>query len=169
MNSWRLVLTVVLAALPLWCRAEALDLRTGAWETTWTTTITGNLIPKETLDKMPPERRAKFEEAMRARAGKTNTHTTTGCVTKQDLDRGQFLQSENKNCTRKVITQSARHLEIEETCAAPENSKTHAKFDATSTQDYVGSMDRVQGDGGKMHLETSGRWLGPTCKKGGKD
>jgi len=103
---------------------------------------------------------------MAARAGKTNSHTTTTCVTKQDLDRGQMMKSDDAKCTRKVISQSASHYEMEETCAGPEPSKTHAKFDAKSAESYTSVIDRVQAEGAKVHVEMAGRWLGATCKKG---
>ena len=166
MKTLRLAFTIAAAALSLWCHAETLDLRAGAWEMTSATTITGMLMPKEALDKLPPDRRAKVEEAMRARAGKASAHTTTTCITKQDLDRGQLLKSENEKCSRKVIAQTARHLEVEETCAAPKAAKIHFKADAASAQSYVASMDRTDVEGGKVHIEMSGRWLGETCKKG---
>jgi hypothetical protein len=158
------VMTAI-AAVPL-CHAEGFDIKTGAWEVTLTTAMSGMPIPKDALDKMPPAQRAKMEAMMTARAGKDNIHRSTTCVTKQDLDRGQLLKSEEANCTRKVITQTARHYEMEETCSGAEPSKTHARFDAKSAESYTGSMDRMQGQGGKVHVEMTGRWLGAACKKG---
>ena len=106
---------------------------------------------------------------MRARSGKVKTTTLQSCVTQQDLDRGDLGKSERKNCTRKVITQSPRHMEVEETCAAPEASVGHFKFDAASPEKYTGVIDITQGAGTKVHVEMSGRWLGAACKKGVDD
>ncbi len=155
-----------LAIAPLGTRAEAFDIKPGAWEVTTTTAIKGMLIPKETLDKMPPEQRAKVEQQMRARAAKPNTHTTHSCVTKEKLARSEVLKSSKPNCTRKVISHSARKLEIEETCPPPQATKSHFKLEAKSAESYIGTIDITQSEGGKVHVDMSGHWLSAVCKKG---
>lgn len=160
---------MILIALPFASQAGTLDIKTGAWELTTKTLVEGMQMPKEAMASMPPAQRAKIEAAMRARSGKVNTVTQQSCVTQQDLDRGDLGKSERKNCTRKVITQSPRHMEVEETCAAPEASVGHFKFDAASPEKYTGVIDITQGAGTKVHVEMSGRWLGAACKKGVDD
>ena len=160
---------LVLAASPLVSHAATMDIRTGAWEVTQSTAMAGNLIPKDALADMPPAQRAKVEAAMRARAGKVNKTVMHTCVTQKDLDRSELLRSENANCKRKVITQNTRHLEVEETCTAPEPRTSHFRFDATSAEAYTGSIDVIQGEGGRVHIDMSGRWTGATCKKGVDD
>ena len=71
---------------------------------------------------MPPEQRAKVEASIRAQAGQGKPHTSRSCVTREDLDRGQLGHSDQPNCKRKVITQNAGHLEMEEVCTGPEPS-----------------------------------------------
>jgi hypothetical protein len=127
------------------------------------------LMPKEVLDKMPPERRAKIEQAMRTRAAKPNTHTRTNCVTKENLARAEVAQSENPKCTRNVISQSSRKLEVEETCPPPRATKSHYKFEAKSAESYVAVVDMAQGEGGKVHIDMGGHWLSAVCKKGTGD
>jgi hypothetical protein len=155
-----------LAVAPVVSRAQAFDIKTGAWEVTTTTAIDGMLMPKETLEKMPPEQRAKFEQMMRARAAKPNTHTRTSCVTKEKLARSEVLQSEDPKCTRNVISQSARKLEVEETCPPPRATKSHYKFEAKSAESYVAVVDVAQSEGGKVHVDMAGHWLSAVCKKG---
>ena len=100
------------------------------------------LIPKDAMAGMSPAQRAKIEASMRAQAGQVkHAQPCRTCVTQKDLDRSELLRNENANCKRKVITQNTRHLEIEEICTAPEPSKSHFKFDATSTERYTGSID----------------------------
>lgn len=159
---------IVVAVAPLGSHAETFDIRTGAWEVTTTSAIAGMPIPKKVLDEMPPAQRAKMEQAMHARAAKPSTHTHRQCVTKEDLIRSRMLKSEDTKCTTKVIAQSSRSLEIEETCPPPEASKTHVKFDAKSSESYVATMERAQGEG-KVHIEMTGRWLAATCQKGVDD
>ena len=141
----------------------ALDIRIGTWEVVMSTKIVGLPIPQDALAKMPPDQRAKFEEAMKARAGRVNTNTSRTCVTKDDLDRGDLLKSERENCTRKVINQTARHFEVEETCAAPEPSETHMTFDSKSPETYAATIERSQGEGGQVQVDLSGRWIEAKC------
>jgi hypothetical protein len=164
-----LALTLTLAVVPAVGRAVTLDIKTGAWEVTQSTTMSGMPMPKAALEGMPPEQRAKFEAAMRERAGKVKTTVLHTCVTRQDIDRGELLRTENADCKRKVIAQNARHLEIEETCTEPEPRTTHFKFDASSADAYSGSVDVTQGEGGRVHIDMSGRWTGATCEKGDDD
>ena len=131
-----------------------------------TTAIEGMLIPKEVLDKMPPAQRAMLEQQMGARAAKPKTHTEHSCLTKGELDRSEILKSENPKCTRKVISNTARKLEIEETCPPPEGTKAYFKLEAKSAENYVGSIDITQAEGGKVHVDMNGRWLSAVCKKG---
>lgn len=157
-------------ALPLTGRAGTLNIKTGAWEVTVSTATTGMMMPKDALERMPPAQRAKIEAMMSARDGKVNTRTNRSCVTPQDLARGELMakEAQRKNCTRKVISQTARHFEFEEVCTAPEPSKTHASFDATSTESYTASVDLARSDG-KVHVDMRGRWIGATCEKGADD
>jgi hypothetical protein len=164
----RVFTALVLTALPLVSQAATLDIKTGAWEVTTTTAMSGMPMPKEALAKMPPEQRAKVEASMRAQAGQGKPQTSRSCVTREDLDRGQLGHSDKPNCKRKVITQNAGHLEMEEVCTGPEPSKSHFKFDATSNERYTGSIDMLRGDS-KVHVDLSGRWLSATCTKGVDD
>lgn len=156
----------VIAMAPLSSRAESFDVKTGSWEVTTTTAVEGMPVPKKVLDDMPPVQRAKMEQMMRARAAKPQTHTVRQCLTKEDLDRSRLHTSDNPKCASNVISQSARRLEAEVTCPPPEASKMHLKYDAISVESFVGSMDRVQGEGGKIHVDVKGRWLAAVCKKG---
>ena len=162
MNARRM-LVVALCVFPCGGFAASLDLRPGAWEVVMATTITGVPIPQEALAKMPPDQRAKFEEAVKARAGKVNTHTIHSCLTQEDLDRGDLMESERENCSRNVIEQTPRRLEVDETCAAPEPSKTHMTFAAKSPESYTATIERSPGEGGKVQVELTGRWVATKC------
>lgn len=167
MTRHQIIFAVAAVALAPLSHAEGFNIRTGAWEVTMASSVSGMPVPKDALSRMPPEQRAKIEAAMAARAGKTNASTSTTCVTKEDLERGQLMKSDDARCTRKVIAQMASRYEMEETCTGPEPSKTHAKFEAQSAERYTAVMDRLQGEGGKVHVEFTGRWLRAACPKGG--
>ncbi len=159
---------LAVVALPLVSHAETLDIKTGAWEVTISTAMSGMPIPKEAMAKMSPEQRAGMEASMRAQAGQGKPHTSRSCVTREDIDRGQLMRSDEPNCKRKVITQNARHVEMEEVCTGPEPSKSHFKVDATSNERYTGSIDTTRGDG-RVHVDMTGRWIAATCTKGVDD
>ncbi len=157
------LMVIALCVVPCGAFAAALDLRPGAWEVVMATSVAGLPIPQEALAKMPPEERAKFEEAMKARLGKVNTTTMHNCVTQEDLDRGDLMENERENCARNVIEKSARHFEVEETCTGSDPSKTHMTFAASSREAYTATIERSQGEGGKVHVEMTGRWIESKC------
>ena len=167
MTLRHIIFAVAAVALTPLSHAEGFNVRTGAWEVTTASTVSGMPVPKDALARMPPEQRAKIEAAMAARAGKTSASTSTTCVTKEDLERGQLTKSGDARCTRKVIAQTASRYEMEETCAGPEPSKTHAKFEAQSAERYTAVLDRLQGERGRVRVELTGRWIGAACQKGG--
>lgn len=80
------------------------------------TLIAGNPIPPEALASMPPEKRAKVEEAMKARAGRPITITQKTCVSQKDLDQDRIIKSEaeDSKCRRKVLSKSATKLVMEQ-------------------------------------------------------
>jgi hypothetical protein len=153
-------------AIPLCCQAATFDVRTGSWEMTTTTTMAGMMMPKEVLDSMPPDRRAKVEAAMKARSGKAITNKTVECITQEDLDRSELLKSDDDNCKTRVISQSAHHLEGAETCPPPRATNSHFVFDAQSATSYSASIDVTRAEGGSVHVAMNGRWLAASCPKG---
>jgi hypothetical protein len=154
---------LVLAALPLAAQAETLDIKTGAWELWEHTAIEGVPIAKEELDKMTPDERRKMEIAMRAKADDGKKVRSISCLTKETLDSSDLMGNVAANCTRKVVAQTKRYLEIKETCTAPPSS-TLIRVEASSQEGYEGGIDRTEGDG-KVQIQVTGRWMGPTCEK----
>jgi hypothetical protein len=123
MKSTILVLLTMLA--PLVASADDLkpiDVKTGLWETTSKTEITGMpamampQIPEDTLAKMPPEQRARVEAMMKGRGmGGPQTNTTKSCLTKEALERGLNFQND-KQCTTKLTSSSFGKQEIHLEC-----------------------------------------------------
>lgn len=151
---------------PLCALAESFNAKPGAWEMTITTLTTGNPMPPAALANMPPEKRAKIEETMKARAGKPSTHTYKSCVSQKDLDQNSIVKSENEDnkCTRKVLSKSATKIVMEQTCPASHASKSQMTIEAKTAENLVASMDMMQGGaGGKVHVDMKGHWLGASC------
>jgi Protein of unknown function (DUF3617) len=155
----------VAVVTPMYALADSLNVKTGAWEMTTTTLMTGMPVPAEAMANMPPEQRAKIEKAMQARADKPSTHLTKSCVTKTDLDQDRMLRSDDEEqCTRKVTSKSATKIVYEQTCAAPHASTSTVMIEAKTSESIVVSMDMVHGGAsGKVHVDIKGRWLGASC------
>lgn len=155
----------LLVALPLYGFADSFNVKTGAWEITTTTTSTGSVLPAEALAKMPPEQRAKIEQAMQARSGKPTTRVDKHCVAQKDLDEDRLFESTNdSHCTRRVVTKSATRIVLEQTCAAPQASKATITIEAQSPDSFTTTVDMARTGGDwKMHLDSRGRWLGASC------
>ena len=153
---------LLLTALPVAGHAEALALKTGAWELKKRTAITGVPIAKEVLEKSTPAQRDEMQVALRAQADDGDRQKTRSCLTAAALASGDLLGDLKPNCTRKVKSQTTRYLELEENCAAPETSRAIIRFEAASVEGYTGSIDRTVGNG-TITVQVTGRWVGPTC------
>ena len=146
-------------------RAASFDVKTGAWESTVTSTTTGMAIPPDMLSKLPPDQRAKIEEAMRARSGQPHTIKRKYCVTQKDLDEDRLMQEESgSQCSRKVLSKSSTRLELEQTCgAAPHAMTMHVSVQATSSESVTLTVDGQMQGGSKSHTEGKSRWLSASC------
>ena len=152
--------------IPSQTLAASFNVKPGAWQMSMNTLVVGNPLPPEALASMPPEKRAKVEEAMKARAGKPVTITQKTCVSKEDLDQDRIIQSDRDDgqCTRKVLSKSATRLVMEQACPEPHASTTQMTIEAKSPEALSANIVRVRGDGkGKITVDVKGFWLGPDC------
>lgn len=145
--------------------ADSFNMKPGAWELTFTSKASGIMLPQEMLEKMPPDRRAKLEEAMKARSGQPKTRVKKGCITQKDLDQHNFIKAEGEGetaCATKVLSKSSTKLVMERTCPAAE---AHYKIsiDVKTPEHVEATIDGSTGQG-KMHTDLKGRWLGTSCE-----
>jgi len=165
-----LAAAVALAA-PLCAQADSFNAKPGTWETTTVIVTTGNPMPDAMLAKMPASMRARYEQAMAARSGKPRTGVSTVCLTAKDFDQNRWLKMEDgdqdDNCakkTDKVIVKSASKLTVERVCSASYVQTALMTVEAQSAERIVSSVDITNaGSRGKIHLDTSSRWLGADC------
>ena len=148
--------------------AESFSAKTGTWEMTHTTLSTGTLIPPDVLAQMPPDRRNRFEESMKARSGKPRTFSTKECITKEDLDQNRMIkdnedEEDGVQCTTTVALKSAGKLIMDRTCPAPRSSKSHITFEAPTPETITGIIDITRPGSGKVHVDIKGRWLSASC------
>jgi Protein of unknown function (DUF3617) len=164
--------SVICLSVPLAWAAEGkyqpLNVKTGAWETTYVTTISGTPpIPADMLAKMTPEQRARFQEAMgRMASGTPRTRTYKTCETKKDLEKDPFEDKEN-SCVGTVLTSTGSKMEVHEVCTM-EDAKVDAKvhIEAVDSEHVTGTVQsNASGGGNTMNINGTftSKWLGAIC------
>ena len=165
----RLVLAAVLLSSAAWGqnKLQPLNVRTGLWESTVTSTTGGQMpIPAELLSRLSPEQRAKFEARMKQNsAPKSRTFTNKDCETKEKLAEQPF--SSQKECRQTVVTSTSSKAEIKMVCDFGDvRSSGMMHIDVLSPESVKGSGQMTsQGGGHAMTVNTSftAKWLGPSC------
>lgn len=161
MNSLtRLLFGIVTLFAGTAATAAPLDVKTGLWETTSTTHVSGMAIPPEALANMPPEQRAKVAAMMDAQNDKTQT--SKSCVTKADLDRPFQAQSGAEHCTRTVVRSSATEAEYKIQCRGKQVREGIMHVQALSREQIKESFTMDTGHATVSHEGTS-RWISADC------
>jgi len=146
---------------------QPLNVRTGLWESTVTSTTTGHMpIPSELLSRLTPEQRAKFEARMKENtAPRTRTSVQKDCETKEKLAEQPF--SAQKECKQTIITSTSSKAEVKMTCEFGDvRSSGVMHIDVLSPESVKGSGQMTSNGGGKsMTVNTafSAKWVGPSC------
>jgi Protein of unknown function (DUF3617) len=169
MRKLILACVLCLGAGLLWAgsgKYQPLNVKTGLWETTVTTSMSGHMpIPPETLAKLTPEQRARFEAAMKSMA-KAKSNTNKSCLTKEKLEKDPFNR-EDKACTETVLASTGSQMEVREVCTR-ENSKADITVHlvASDSEHVTGTIKtNVSGGGNTMTADgkMTSKWLGPAC------
>jgi hypothetical protein len=151
-----------------------LNVKTGLWQNTATTTITGGLgIPPEMMSRLTPEQRARYEAAMKHEAnGTPRTRTTKSCLTQKKLNEDPFSDRKRADmkCKETVINSTSSDLDIREQCEEESsNSDIHMKIHAIDSEHVVGNSEVTATMGGRtMHstMKLDFKWVGATCPAG---
>jgi hypothetical protein len=152
--------TLAMLLLPIIASATSLNLKTGAWEMTTTSSAAAINIPAETLAKFPPEMRAKFAAQLQA---SQQPHIIKSCVTQVDLDQNKVLNpNEVAGCTHKIISASSSKMVVDASCLAPFESTSHSSFEATTPETIRGAID-VKTKNTNIHIDIKGHWLTSSC------
>ena len=161
---------IFLPALVLWAEGNVkpLNVKVGLWQTTSTIAIIGHLpgAPPETLARMTPEQRARYEAAMQ-KASQGQTSTRKHSVTQKDLDKDPFGE-ERKSCTRTVLTSTGSKMEFREVCDEGEGQKSDAtvQFEALDSEHVKRTVHANNTKGGQtmnFSANIAGQWLGAAC------
>lgn len=166
MTSLRPLAIALLAATLPALAAEPLAIKTGAWEMTYTTQISGDSLPQAMLDKMTPEQKARHEERMKKRAAAgPQKRTQTTCVKKENLERDAFTpRDEAKSCNYKVTAQTRSVHAATYECTGEMARKGEFRYEASGS-DHIKGVMKMTSARGAMEMQMEGRWIGPTCAK----
>src|SRR5262249_548750 len=120
MKRSRIAMAVSIAALlgAQEALAETFDIKTGLWETTTTSTMTGvqvgpMAVNESELAKMAAEQRERMKAMLKRMQGEPTTRTTRSCVTQEQIEKDRLGETE-EHCTRTVIEKTKRlvHMKI---------------------------------------------------------
>jgi tRNA threonylcarbamoyladenosine modification (KEOPS) complex Pcc1 subunit len=147
---------------------QPLNVKTGLWETTWTSSVTGRPpIPADMLEKMTPEQRAQFEAAMSSMMSQAQKpRTSKSCLTKDKLEKDPFKR-EDKGCTETVLASTGSKMDVRETCTH-ENAKSDVTvhIEAEDSEHVRGTVkSNVSASGNAMNVNGTftSKWLGMVC------
>lgn len=142
--------------------AAPLDIKTGLWEVSSKTDMSGSPIPAEVLAQMPPDRREQMMAMFKNR--KAATHTIQTCITKDDLGRPFKAQDEEASCKSTIVTATPTKAEYKIQCSGSEAHSGVMKIETLSRESIRGSTI-MQVNSGKATVanEMSGRWVAANC------
>jgi hypothetical protein len=147
---------------------QPLNVKTGLWETTWTSSLSGRPpIPANMVESMTPEQRERFEAAMNKMVSQApKTRTAKSCLTEEKLKKDPFNE-ENKSCTETILASSGSRMDIREVCSggAVKNDVT-VHIEAIDSEHVSAKVvSNMSGGGNTMNMNGTftSKWLGAAC------
>lgn len=146
--------------------ADRIDLRTGTWEVTATTHMSGMLLSREELAKMTPQQRAQIEAAMKEEAAKgPQTEVTRECITAEDLER-PFASADMEQCASTLVRTSRTTYEGQLECTGERKGGGLLKVNAPTPEAMTATFELRSGEGRDaftIRSQMKGRWLSSQC------
>jgi hypothetical protein len=174
----RKVLSATLICLLAGGKVQPLNVKTGLWQISMSTTMTGlPEIPPEMqarLDQMTPEQRAKIEAMMKSKLGTPQTSSYKKCVTKEDLESNAWNKPDEK-CDWTVVTSTGSEMEVKtNSCTAGKNmgmmqTDVDLKIHVVDSENVQATMQLTSNGNGttmKGNGTYTGKWLGSSCPAG---
>jgi hypothetical protein len=163
-------LALVCLSMPLLApAADRLNVKLGLWEVTTVTQMNGVLpMPKELMDKLTPEQRAKIAAEAKAKANASQApekDTSRECITQKDLDE-PFRSANAEQCVTSVVSTSRTAQEMRIVCSGEPKGSGVFKVNAPTPETMNGTIDMKVGQGPDaftMKGKLSGRWLSADC------
>jgi hypothetical protein len=162
-SSFRLALMLCVTLAPLAARAETqLNIKPGLWETTVTIAMDG-LPGMPDMSKLPPERRAQMEMAMKRMS---QPHKDQNCITAEQIKKGPDFNEPEPSCRRNISVNSSSEWGMTEECTGEHPRTVHASFKASNSETISGQSDvtATTPHGTVTSKATfTGKWLGADC------
>ena len=171
MRTILFVAVVFASSVTLWAadNYQPLDVKTGLWEVTTVTNLSGQMpIPTDLLEKLTPEQRARFEERMNAKSMQpAKPIVSKNCLTQEQLDKGNSFTENRKSCNPTVVSSTKSKVEVRLECV--ENDvKVNAKvqFEAIDSENVKGqTLSTATGGDHTMNSSSTfiAKWISPNC------
>src|SRR5580704_8174118 len=171
MQTKRFIALILASASTLWAadKYQPLEVKTGLWEVTTVTTLSGQMpIPADLLEKLTPEQRARFQERMNAKSIQpAKPIVSRNCLTKEQLDKGDSFTEDRKSCTHTVVSSTRSKVEVRLQCAE-NDMKFDAKlqFEAVDSENVKGQTLSTATAGDHTMNSSStfiAKWISPNC------
>lgn len=95
--------------------ADQLNIRTGLWEVTSTTQMSGTpQLPKELTATMSPQQRAKMEADFKAASNVPRKETDRSCITQKDVENP--FRGASDNCKQSIVRTTRTTQEVNLVC-----------------------------------------------------
>jgi hypothetical protein len=147
--------------------ADRLNVRTGLWEITTSTEISGMpQLPAEVLANMTPEQRAQLAAVLGGNGKGPRVDKNQECVTEKDLEE-PFKAQDRKECQSTVVKSSATQQDISLVCTGEHPAKGKLHVETPTPESMRGTIEIVAGDGDQpmtIKSKLTGKWLGKECK-----
>lgn len=151
--------------LPSAFAAEQLNIKTGLWEVTSISQMSGTpVLPKELADKLTPAQRAKMEADFKAAAKQPKKDVDRSCITRKDVENPFHGASEN--CKQSIVRTTKTTQEVRLVCTGEPKGTGFIRITTPTPESMTGAMDIKMGEGSdalSFKADLSGRWLGADC------
>ncbi|WP_129641724.1 DUF3617 domain-containing protein [Peristeroidobacter agariperforans] len=169
----KMLKTTAIAALTLTALSvaaaapERLNVKLGLWEMTSIVRFSGvPPLPKEVMDKMTPQQRAKLAADLKAAAAEEpEPETSSECITQEDLDK-PFKSADPDDCTSTVVRTTRTSQEFRMVCTGKTKGSGTFKVNTPTPETMNGTIDLKAGEGPDAFVikgTIKGRWLGADC------
>jgi len=166
----RLLVPILAASVPAFAAAQAIDAKTGLWETTVKIDAAGMASMVDTSG-MSPEQKARVEAMMKGmgNGGMPREHTSKSCVTADDL-KNSAPGGDDADCTYHYTTRTSTKVAGTVSCTKRGATQTgDFNFETKGREQMQGTMHMKLAKGGAtpgsgdMTIDMSSRWLGGDC------
>jgi hypothetical protein len=163
----------LLAVVPALIAAERLNVKTGLWEITSVTEVSGMPpLPKELLDQMTPQQREEMRAAMKAEQAKgPESDTDRECITEKELET-PFESADKENCKQTIVATTRTTQEVRLVCAGEYKGEGFLRVSTPTPTTMTGLLELTAGagpDAMKIKAQMKGRWLSSDCGEEAQD